>query len=53
MFLYIIALIWALMNPVHNSTNVNNNNGQVITLSDGDDTGGENGTIPPKPPTKP
>ena len=50
---YIIALFGALMNPVPNPTIVNNNNGQVTTLDDGGDTGGENGTIPPKPPTKP
>jgi hypothetical protein len=51
MLAYILALIWALTNPAHNCTNTNNNNEQVTTMDDGDDTGGETGPIKPKPPT--
>lgn len=50
MFIYILALLWALANPTPNCSNYNNNNGQVTTLDD-DDTGGETGPIKPKPPT--
>jgi hypothetical protein len=46
MFFYIIALFWALINPAHNHTNSNTSNEQVTVM---DDTGGETGTIPPKP----
>lgn len=53
MFTYIFALLWALMNPTPTCTNTdyNNNNGQVTTMDDDGDTGGETGPIKPKPPT--
>jgi hypothetical protein len=51
MLFYIIALFWALINPAHNHTNSNTNNEQVSVMDEAGDTGGETGTIPPKPPT--
>ncbi|WP_276482595.1 hypothetical protein [Paraflavitalea pollutisoli] len=56
---YILALIWALMNPHHSNVNSNPNTGQITTMDDdgdpgdGGDTGGETGTIPPLPPKPP
>lgn len=50
---YILALFWALINPTLNHTNSHACNGQVTVMDDDgddDDTGGETGTIPPKPP---
>jgi hypothetical protein len=46
---YIIALLWALINPSLNHANSYTSNGQVTVMDDGSDTGGETGTIPPKP----
>jgi hypothetical protein len=48
MLTYFIALFWALINPAINHANCNTSNQQVSVM---DDTGGETGTIPPKPPT--
>ena len=52
MFAYFLALFWALINPTINHTNSNTCNQQVTVMDDdgGFDTGGETGTIPPKPP---
>jgi hypothetical protein len=50
MFIYFIALLWALITPTHNQTNSNTGYEQVTTMDDDGDTGGETGTIPPKPP---
>lgn len=44
MLTYFIALFWALVTPTHNHIN-------STTMDDDGDTGGETGTIPPKPPT--
>lgn len=48
MLTYFIVLLWALISPAINHTNSNTCNEQVTVM---DDTGGETGTIPPKPPT--
>lgn len=46
---YFIALFLALINPTPNHPNSHTSNEQVSVMDDGD-TGGETGTIPPKPP---
>lgn len=51
MITYLIALFWALITPAINHANSNTCNQQVTVMDDAGDTGGETGTIPPKPPT--
>lgn len=47
MYHIIFALLWAMACPNFSGSTISNNNGQVTTMND--DTGGETGTIPPKP----
>lgn len=48
-------MFWAFACPTHTHKHTHHNNSQVTTLDDdgdgGEDTGGETGRIPPKPPT--
>ena len=50
MLTYFIALFWALITPTLNHAHSHTSNGQVTVMDDDGDTGGETGTIPPKPP---
>ena len=47
----IIALFWAFVCPNQSNAHDQHNKSQVTTLDD--DTGGETGRIPPRPPKNP